>query len=180
MFSCDENIKCQSLISIFRIAVLRAFKFFFYFIFHKTSFIFLKNVSFYKYFHKFLLFQSKILGRVDHDPPHLPHGHLAIVGVRVVVPLDGRQVGVEVEEGGGWETLLQASLCGQVKVVLIMKFTQFIDSIMLMIVWLWMYLRFSPQTRRDSHITQFIMHLPPFCDDVDFVILSSSAGKDWF
>ena len=38
--------------------------------------------------------------RVDHDPPHLPHGHLAVVGVRVVVPLDRRQVGVEVEECG--------------------------------------------------------------------------------
>ena len=38
--------------------------------------------------------------RVDHDPPHLPHGHLAVVGVRVVVPLDRGQVGVEVEECG--------------------------------------------------------------------------------
>ena len=48
----------------------------------------------------FFFFKAQ-LGRVDHDPPHLPHGHLAIVGVGVVVPLDGRQVGVEAEEGGG-------------------------------------------------------------------------------
>ena len=34
----------------------------------------------------------------QNDPPHLPHGHLPIVGVGVVVPLDGSQVGVEVEE----------------------------------------------------------------------------------
>ena len=38
--------------------------------------------------------------RVDHDPPHLPHGHLAVVGVRVLVSLDRRQVGVEVKENG--------------------------------------------------------------------------------
>ena len=38
--------------------------------------------------------------RVDHDPPHLPHGHLPVVGVCVVVPLDRGQVGVEVEECG--------------------------------------------------------------------------------
>ena len=59
-----------------------------------------KNVSFVKrYIHNSLLFKTK-LGRVDHDPPHLPHGHLAVVGVRVVVPLDRRQVRVEVEEYG--------------------------------------------------------------------------------
>jgi len=38
--------------------------------------------------------------------PHLPAGHLSIVEVRVVVPLDGGEVGVEGEEGGGQETLL--------------------------------------------------------------------------
>ena len=63
--------------------------------------------------HVFLLFplflQILQLGGlgVDHHPPHLPHRHLPVVGVRVVVPLDRRQVGVEVEEGWRREAFLK-------------------------------------------------------------------------
>ena len=30
----------------------------------------------------------------DEDSSHLPHGHLTVVGVRVVVPLDRQQIGI--------------------------------------------------------------------------------------
>ena len=30
----------------------------------------------------------------DEDTPHLPHGHLAVVGVGVVVPLDGEKISI--------------------------------------------------------------------------------------
>ena len=47
------------------------------------------------------------VGIVSEDSPHLPHGHLAVVGVGVVVPLDGGQVGVEGEVDGGHQPLLR-------------------------------------------------------------------------
>ena len=100
------NMKCQSIFT-FEIAVLHAFRFFSHLMttlvrinsyYTKTSFIFLKHLFVNKYIYQILLLKQLV--RVDHDPPHLPHGHLSIVGVRVVVPLDRRQVGVEVEECG--------------------------------------------------------------------------------
>ena len=46
------------------------------------------------------------VGIVSEDSPHLPHGHLAVVGVGVVVPLDGGQVGVVREVDRGHQPLL--------------------------------------------------------------------------
>ena len=46
---------------------------------------------------------------LHHDSPHLPHGHVPVVGVSVVVPLDREQVGVKREEGRRHEALIFGS-----------------------------------------------------------------------
>ena len=96
-------MKCQSIFT-FEIAVLHAFRFLFHLmttLVHINSykdFIHFPQKCVNKCIYQILLLKQLV--RVDHDPPHLPHGHLSVVGVRVVVPLDRRQVGVEVEECG--------------------------------------------------------------------------------
>ena len=97
------NIKCQSIFT-FEIAVLHAFRFLFHLmttlvrINSYKNFIHFPQIYVNRCIYPILLLKQLV--RVDHDAPHLPHGHLAVVGVRVVVPLDRRQVGVEVEECG--------------------------------------------------------------------------------
>ena len=45
----------------------------------------------------------------DKDSSHLPHGHLPVVGVGVVVPLDGGEVGVVGQEDGGQQSFVLLS-----------------------------------------------------------------------
>ena len=42
---------------------------------------------------------------LDEDASHLPHGHLAVVGVGVVVPLDGEKVGIIGKVDGTQESI---------------------------------------------------------------------------
>ena len=52
---------------------------------------------------------SLLLLLLHHDSPHLPHGHVPVVRIGVVVPLDREQVGLERQEGWWHESLLFGS-----------------------------------------------------------------------
>ena len=53
-----------------------------------------KNCPELLYFLVFSVIIHSIRRLFDEDASHLPHGHVPVVGVGVVVPLDGEEVGI--------------------------------------------------------------------------------------
>ena len=83
---------------------------------------------------------SNIYRKIGKNASHLPGSHLSIVGVRVVVPLDRGQVGVERQENRCNQSLLRWEVNkGNKSLVL--------------------YLLCTPDARWNRKVAEFIKHL---------------------